>query len=254
MNRLSGKVAIITGANSGVGAATAKLFANEGAKVIIAARRAQKLAEIADEIAAAGGTAIAVTADVSKQADCEALVAAALENFGKVDILVNNAGVLDEGLKAIDKYEDTVFDHVFSINTKGAMSCIRAALPHLVAQKGGSIVNVDSVSAVNGGGGAVYVASKGAMLSVTKHTAMRGATHNVRCNAICPGSIATPMVANMAPETLDQDIFGPMLAHTDMSLPICMPEDVANTILFLASDESRAITGQVIVHDFGVNL
>ena len=253
MNRLEGKVAIVTGGNSGVGAATAMLFAKEGAKVVISARRQTQLEEVAGKIRAEGGEVLPVVCDISKHEDAKHLMAEAVKAYGKVDILVNNAGVLDEGLKAIDKVEDEVISRVVDINTKGTMFCIQEAVAQM-AGKGGSIVNVASVAGVMGCGGAAYVASKAAIVGVTRHTALRFAGQGIRCNVVCPGSIATPMTAGMSAENMDADMFGQMGKHSDLRVGVCMPDDVAHILLFLASDESRAITGQTIVSDFGSTL
>lgn len=254
MNRLEGKVAIITGGNSGVGEATAKKFAAEGAKVVISARREAQLQAVADEIIANGGEVLPVVSDISKPEDAERLVAAAVEKYGKVDILINNAGVLDSGLKAVDKFSEEDVNKVLDINTKGTMYMIREASKEMAKANYGSIVNVASVAGVMGCGGAAYVASKAAVLGVTRHTALRFAGTGVRCNAICPGTIVTPMVAGMNPANMDMDIFGQMMKHNDLKVSPCMPEDVANMLLFFASEESRAITGQTIVTDFGSTL
>lgn len=131
---------------------------------------------------------------------------------------------------------------------------MRAALAEMKKANSGSIVNVASVAGVLGCGGAAYVSSKAAIIGVTKHTALRFAGTGIRCNAVCPGSIATPMVAGMSADNMDGDMFGQMAKHADLRVPICMPDDVANILLFLASDESRAITGQAIVSDFGSTL
>ena len=253
MNRLEGKVAIVTGGNSGVGAATAAMFAREGAKVVISARRQAQLEEVAAKIRAEGGEVLPVVCDISKHEDAKRLVAETVKTYGKVDVLVNNAGVLDEGLKAIDKVEDDVITRVVDINTKGTMFCIQEAVAQM-AGKGGSIVNVASVAGVMGCGGAAYVASKAAIVGVTKHTALRFAGQGIRCNVVCPGSIATPMTAGMGADNMDADMFGQMGKHSDLRVGVCMPDDVANILLFLASDESRAITGQAIVSDFGSTL
>ena len=238
MGRLEGKVAIITGGNSGVGEQTAKRFAKEGAKVVITARRKEKLESVAADIEADGGTVLALQG----------------EHFGTLDILVNNAGVLDEGLLPIDKVADSEIDRIIDINTKGTMYFIRAALEIMLKNKSGSIVNVDSIAGLNGGGGAAYVASKAAGLGITKHTAMRCAKDGVRCNAICPGMIKTPMTAGQTMDSMDPDMMGAMAVHSDLRLPACSAEDVANSILFLASDESAPVTGQCIVLDYGANL
>ena len=158
MNRLKGKTAIITGGNSGVGAATALLFAKEGANVVISARRKNVLDEVAESIKGFGGSVLAVAKDISKDEDCKALVKAAIDTFGGVDILVNNAGVLDTGLAPIDRFDDAELQKIISVNQTGTMQCIRAALE--VMKEGASIVNVASVAGYNGGGGAAYVSDR----------------------------------------------------------------------------------------------
>ena len=132
MSRLEGKVAIITGGNSGVGAATAKLFAKEGAKVVITARREAKLEEVAAAIREDGGEVLPVVTDISKKGDADKLVAKVMEVYGKVDILVNNAGVLEEGLKPIDRFVEDELNYVFNINTKGTLYCTRAVLKDMI--------------------------------------------------------------------------------------------------------------------------
>ena len=254
MNRLEGKVAIITGGNSGVGAATAQKFAAEGAKVVITARRQAQLEEVAAKIREVGGEVLPIVSDISKAEDAKMVVAKTLEAFGKVDILINNAGVLDNGLKAIDSFTDDDMNKVIDINTKGTMCMTREVAVEMAKANYGSIVNVASVAGVMGCGGAAYVASKAAIVGLTRHTALRFAGTGVRCNSICPGTIVTPMVAGMNPANMDMNIFGQMMKHNDLKVAPCMPEDVANMLLFFASDESRAITGQSIVTDFGSTL
>ncbi|MBE5758851.1 MAG: SDR family oxidoreductase [Clostridiales bacterium] len=254
MGRLDGKVAIVTGGNSGVGAVTAELFAKEGAKVVISARRLPQLEEVAEKIRANGGEVLAVPTDVSKVEDVENLVNKTVEAYGKIDILVNNAGVLEEGLKPVDKFSDEDLEWVLGINTKGCLYCTRAVLREMVKTNSGSIINLDSVAGQFGTGGAAYVTSKAAVIGLTKHTAMRFAGTGIRCNSVNPSTIVTPMTMKQDPAKLDQDMFGQMRKHMNLSVPPCMPADVANILLFLASDESRAITGQVIVSDFGATL
>ncbi len=254
MGRLQGKVAVVTGGNSGVGAATALLFAKEGAKVVISARRQAQLEEVASKIREAGGEVLPVITDISKPEDARNLIEKTVEAFGKVDILINNAGVLEAGLKPIDRVEDADMNRIIDTNTKGTMYCVREASKKMLENGQGSIVNVASVAGVLGCGGAAYVASKAAIVGITKHTALRFAGTGVRCNAVCPSTIATPMVANMTPANMDPDMIGQMAKHADLKIQPCMPQDVANILLFLASDESRAITGQAIVSDFGSTL
>ncbi|MEG0894174.1 MAG: SDR family NAD(P)-dependent oxidoreductase [Oscillospiraceae bacterium] len=252
MKRLDGKVAIITGANSGVGAVTAQLFAAEGAKVVISARRVAPLEEVANKIKANGGEVLMVPTDISKPEDAKELIQKTVEAFGKIDILINNAGILDKDLNAVDRVDYEDLERVINTNEKGTIYCMSEALKKM--GEGASIVNIASVAGYNGGGGAAYVASKAAIIGITKHTAMRFAKEKVRCNVVCPGMIITPMASSLNRETMDQKMMGAMATHSDLSVSPCMPEDVANIALFLASDESKAITGQVLVTDFGANL
>ncbi|MDD7615990.1 MAG: SDR family NAD(P)-dependent oxidoreductase [bacterium] len=254
MGRLDGKVCIITGSNSGVGAAAAELFAKEGAKVVITARRQDKLDEEANKIRSMGGTVLAVKCDVSKEEEVIALVKKVVEEFGTVDVLLNNAGVLEAGLKPIDRCLAEDVDRVFSINTKGTIFCSRECAK-IMAEKGtGSIINLDSVAGQFGCGGAAYVTSKAAVIGLTKHTALRFAGKGIRCNSVCPSTIVTPMTMTTDPKTLDVDMMTQMSKHADLRVQPCMPDDVAKVCLFLASDDSRPITGQVIVCDYGSTL
>ena len=244
MYNLKEKTAVITGGNSGVGAATAMLFAKSGANVVISARRQAALDEVASKIKAEGGNVLTVLTDISKDEDCKNLMKATVDKFGGIDILVNNAGVLDTGLAPIDKFDDVEIQKLISINQVGTMQCIRAALEYM--QEGSSIVNVASVAA--------YVSTKSAIIGITKHTALLLADKYIRCNAICPGTIVTPMTMNMKPENLDMKMFGAMSKHADLKIKPCMAEDVANIIEFFASDNSKALTGQILVSDFGASL
>ena len=253
MKRLKGKTALITGGNSGVGEATAMLFAREGADVVITARRGEQLKIVAEKIKAGGGSVLAIRGDVSKPYDSEMRVSRTLETFGKLDILVNNAGVRDEGLRPVDKVTDSEIDRVVGINTKGVMYCTRAVLKDMLKNKKGVIINVASSAGLSGGGGAAYVASKAAILGITKHTAIRCAKSGVRCNALCPSMIKTPM-ADTTGEIMDSDMMESVMAHSDLTLPVCSAQDVANSILFFASDEAAPITGQCVALDYGSNL
>ena len=228
---------LITGTSQGIGKAIAALFLERGHTVIGIDRQQSTI--INPEYTHH-------TLDIR---DYEAL-----PEIKDVDILINNAGVLDEGLKAIDSFTDEDMNRVIDINTKGTMCMTREVSVEMAKTGYGSIVNVASVAGVMGCGGAAYVASKAAVIGVTRHTALRFAGTNIRCNAICPGTIVTPMVAGMSPANMDMNIFGQMMKHNDLKVQPCMPDDVANMLLFFASDESRAITGQSIVTDFGSTL
>lgn len=254
MNRLTDKVAIITGSNSGVGEEVAKQFVLEGAKVVICARRKEQLELAKKTLIEIGGDVLDVVCDISKE-DVKNLLNQTIAKYGKVDILVNNAGVLDHNLNSIDNFTNEDFDRVISINQKGTMLVTKEALVYMMKQNKGSIVNVASVAGVYGCGGAVYVASKGALIGLTKHTAMRFAGSEIRANAVCPGSIITPMTTSMDLKKVNMAMMGQMAKHADLKgCRPCMPKDVADVITFLASDESRALTGQIIVSDFGADL
>jgi NAD(P)-dependent dehydrogenase (short-subunit alcohol dehydrogenase family) len=254
MGRMNEKVVIVTGGNSGVGKAAALRLAKEGAKLVISARRADALEAAAEEIRAAGGEVTPVVCDISKPEDAKRLVETAVSTYGKLDVLVNNAGVLESGLKPIDRVEDEALEKVIAINEKGTIYCMREATQVMRDAGNGSIVNVASVAGVLGCGGAAYVATKAAIVGITRHTALRFAGQGVRCNAICPGTIVTPMTMASKADHLDPDMMGQMMKHSDLKVRPCMADDVANIILFFASDESAAITGQAIVSDFGASL
>ena len=190
------RTAVVTGGSRGIGRAVCVQLARQGCHVVVNYCHGEAAAqETAALCRAEGVDAVAVQADVSTAEGCKTLFDAAVNAFGRVDILVNNAGVLDTGLKAIDKYLDEDAEKVIAINEVGTMQCIRAALEYM--ETGASIVNVASVAGYNGGGGAVYVASKAAIIGITKHTAMLLANQYIRCNAVCPGNIATPMTLSL---------------------------------------------------------
>ena len=253
--KLEGKSVIITGGNSGVGKATAKLFAAQGAKLVIAARRAELLYEAAEEIKAAGGTVIAVPADVSKADEAQKVVDACVDAYGGIDVLVNSHGVqTQKNITFLDRCDDDTWEYVMDNNARGVFNMLRAALKKML-DNGGVIVNIASAAGVNGGGDGVYVASKGAVISMTKHVALAYAGKKIRCNAICPGSILTPMTEpNLRGEGLDFELIAEMNKHTEPSLGAATAEDIAENCLFFASDDAKNITGQVIVEDFGSSL
>ena len=256
MNRLENKAVVITGASSGVGKAAAKMMAAEGAKVALAARRAEALDEVVAEIIAAGGTAVAIPTDITNPDDVAAMVAKAEEAIGPMDAIVNCAGILEAGLPAIDKFKNEDLERIVTTNVYGTLYCMREASKVMLANgKGGSIINVASVAGLIGNGGAAYVASKGAIIAETRHAALRLNSDNIRVNAICPGSINTPM-NNGAQVVPDMDLIGQLMKHADLRRQpmICEPEHVAHLIVYLASDESAPVTGQNIVMDYGVNL
>ncbi len=246
--RLKDKVAVVTGAASGMGLAIAKLFVAEGAKVVAADWHDEAIAAAVAEI---GGSIVAVTADVSQQTEAEAMVDKAVSEFGRIDILVNNAGVMDLFQSVADVHNDT-WRRVLSVNLDGPMFAMRRAVPLMLAQGGGSIVNVSSVAGVGGGSaGAAYTSSKHALNGLTKSTAFQHAKQGLRCNAIASGGVTTNIMQSVDATKLDQaalERIGPYHAANPGMLE---PIDIANLVLFLASDESRYINGAIIPADMG---
>ncbi len=236
---LSGKVAIVTGASRGIGRAIALALAAQGAKVVASARNAEALAGLVEEIKGLGGEATAVAGDVAVEADAAKLVEEAVATYGQLDILVNNAGITRDGLLLRMKSED--WDAVLDTNLKGAFLCIRAAAKVMSKQRSGRIINMSSVVGEMGNAGqANYCASKAGLLGLTKSVAKELARRNVTVNAITPGFIVTDMTENMtdkAREAMTEQIPLGRLGESD---------DIANAVLFLASDQASYITGQVL--------
>lgn len=249
MGRLDGKVCIVTGASAGIGRATVTLFAQEGAKVIAAARREEPLKELVEECADFPGQVDYCITDVGDPEAVRALIKAAVEKFGKLDIAVNNAGVMDDNT-AIADMSDEMMEQVFRINTFGLMYCLREECKQFLAQgDGGVIVNICSVGATHQTAGVAYCASKGAVLSVTKNTAYMYKDNEIRCNALSPGGVVTDIPLVMPPA--DEFGFGRTSELLNFSGELAMPEDLADAILFLASDQSRYINGVELKCDGG---
>lgn len=239
---LSDKVAIVTGASRGIGRAIALALASQGAKVVASARNAEALAQLAEEIKAQGGDALAVVGDVALEDDANNLVKQAVEAYGQVDVFINNAGITRDGLLLRMKNDD--WDAVLDTNLKGAFLCTRAVAKVMSKQRSGRIINISSVVGEMGNAGqANYCASKAGLLGLTKSVARELARRNVTVNAITPGFITTEMTEDMTEKAQE--------AMTEQ-IPLGRPgsaEDVANAVIFLASDQSAYITGQVL----GVN-
>ena len=241
--RLDSKVAIITGAGSGIGKAIAQAFVREGASVVIAGRDGKKLELTATEIEP---QCMAVAADVSRAGDVQKLVRAAIEKFKRIDILVNNAAVLLPGTAEQLSEED--FDQTFAINVRGLWLLSRAVLPQMRAAGNGSIINIGSVLSTLGARNRVaYAASKGAVLAMTRAMALDHAAENIRVNCICPGIVETEMVAKF---NMDESARRQRLAMHPAGR-FGKPEDVAGLAVFLASDESAWITGTAQTVDGG---
>jgi NAD(P)-dependent dehydrogenase (short-subunit alcohol dehydrogenase family) len=245
---LSGKVAVVIGASAGIGAEIARLFARRGAAVVLVARRAELLAELAAEIEVAGGTALAVPGDVTDPACPERVLTATVERFGKVDILVNNAGIADH-LWGAARVSDELWDRVIEVNQTAPFRFAREALKHMTAQGFGNIINISSIGGVYSIAGAAYSASKIALIGLTKNIAVQYAGTSIRCNAVCPGPTLTGMLGDGEPE--DERMKEAVGRRVDMSVGPSETIDVANAVLFFAADESRYINGQYIVIDKG---
>lgn len=244
--RLEGKVAIITGGSSGIGRATAELFAKEGAKVVVADYNARAGQEVVQVIEDAGGDALFVEVDVSDAAQVQRMVQAALEAYGGVDILFNNAAVLIFGT-VLDTSEEA-WRRVMDINLTGVFLCSKAVIPHLIERGGGAIINMSSSTGAHDGNGnaAAYVTSKGGVTLLTRCMAIDHAKDNIRVNAIAPGPTDTPMLRGaMSPEQLAA------FATTFPMKRLGRPEELAHAALFLASDEASFVTGAVWAVDGG---
>jgi NAD(P)-dependent dehydrogenase (short-subunit alcohol dehydrogenase family) len=253
MDRLKDKVAIVTGGNSGIGEAIAETFAREGAKVVVASLGASCRDNIAKKLKEMGADYMMIPCDISKEEDVKTCFDKVIKKYKRVDIMINNAGVLENGLLPIDKFKVEDWEWVTRINTFGTMLCMKYASNIMLNQKSGSIVNISSIAGARGFGGSVYCSTKAAMLGLTRNSAMRFAGTGIRCNAICPGSVLTPMTTNTS-GNLDNDMYGAMENYGNLKVGICKPEDIANVALFLASDESSAITGQELIVDKGYSL
>jgi NAD(P)-dependent dehydrogenase (short-subunit alcohol dehydrogenase family) len=249
--QLPGKVAVITGGNTGIGQATAELFASEGAKVVIAARNAERgqAAVQAIDASAGGGAARFVPCDVRQAEDCQRVVATALEVFGRLDVLVNNAGIIARGRDvAGTELED--WDAVFAVNVRGAFLMSKYALPEMI-RTGGNVVNVASYYGLVGGPGlAAYCASKGALVQLTRVMALDHAGDGVRVNCVCPGTVHTPMMDRAWAEYGEgaQEIW----AAKHPIGRVAQPEEVAQAILYLASPAASFVTGAALVIDGGI--
>ncbi|MCS6925096.1 MAG: SDR family oxidoreductase [Candidatus Binatia bacterium] len=248
--RLAGKVALITGGASGIGEATAKLFAQEGAKVVIADVQTAKGKAVVTAIKAAGGEAAFIRANVAREGDAKRMVAFTVKRYGRLDILFNNAGV--ENPKPEVETSVAEWDRIMDVNVKGVFLGTKYAIPEMKKNGGGSIINTSSIFGLVGSPGfAAYHASKGAVRLLTKSTALAHAAENIRCNAICPGVIETPMFAEVLSAAPDPDRARAEWLATEPIGRFGRPDDIAYGALYLASDESSYVTGTELVIDGG---
>ena len=245
MGRLDGKVAIISGGARGQGEVEAKLFAQEGAKVVFGDILDDEGRQVEAAIRQAGGEATYVHLDVAQEADWQKAVATAVSTYGKLDILVNNAGILSRD--GIEETTKELWDTVMAVNATGVFLGTKHAIPEMRKAGGGSIVNISSISGMVALGGPAYNASKGAVRVFTKVTAVRHAEENIRCNSIHPGPVRTPMTESTYtnPDKLAERLRSMPLGRLGTS------EDIAYGVLYLASDEAAYMTGSELVIDGG---
>jgi NAD(P)-dependent dehydrogenase (short-subunit alcohol dehydrogenase family) len=252
MSMLSGKVALVTGSGAGIGRAAALKFAQEGAKVVISDVNAVGGNETVGLVKEKGGDAIFVTADVAKAADVEALIAKAVDSYGRLDCACNNAGIEGKIVPLVEQSEDN-FDRVMSINAKGTFFCLKYEIEHMLKNGGGAIVNLASVAGLIGFPGlSPYVASKHAINGLTKNAALEYAKQGIRVNSICPGGIETRMLDSLVTQAT-----GGRLGTREMMEPlhpigrIGMPSEVAELIVWLCSPRASFVTGANIPIDGG---
>lgn len=246
-SRLGSKVAIITGAGTGIGRACAIAFAREGAKLVLVGRRKAILESVAHEC---GNAPLVVSADISEQNDIERVVSETVARFGRIDVLLNNAGILHIG--TAEQITPEQWDETFRINVRGLWLLSRAVLPHFRNAGKGSIVNVASVLGVNGARfRAAYAASKGAVVLLTKCMAIDHGPENIRVNALCPSFIETDLTAAVLANASDPDAMRRERISVHPIGRLGRPEDTAGLAVFLASEESSWVTGAVYPVDGG---
>ncbi|NEU30906.1 SDR family oxidoreductase [bacterium LRH843] len=253
MGKLADKVAIITGAGSGMGQATALKMAKEGATVVIAERREEAAQETADKIKQIGGTCKIVIGDISDSKQVEQLVASTIDEYGQIDILVNNAGV-PMAATPIEEVSEELWDLQMNVNVKAAYLTSKNVIPHMKSRGKGSIVNISSIASKRVRPGlSAYIAAKGAINLFTKALAIELAGHGIRVNSINPGPAETPMLEKFY-ASMDADV-GRKIYEDSVPLGrLCQPEDIANMNVFLASDDASFITGAIYDVDGGRGL
>lgn len=257
-NRFVGQVALVTGGSSGIGRATALAFAREGASVVIVSRGEARGAAVLEEARSIGAPAEFVRADVSKASEVEAAIARTLSRFGRLDVAVNNAAGIDVGVfKPLADYDESEFDGHIAANLKSVWLCMKHEIAHMVAQGGGAIVNTSSVTGLGGAPhSAFYAAAKAAVIALSKTAALEYAPLRVRVNALVPGAFRTPMLDQVLEKMSPGD---PIVAEQRYNKRIPLgrigrPEEAADVVLWLCSDQATYVTGQAVVVDGGLTV
>ena len=249
--RLEGKVAVITGAASGMGQAMAELFSAEGAKIVAADWHQESLDPVVAAIKAAGGEIVGVQGNVALKADCERVIDTAVATYGGLDILCNNAGVMDQ-FQPVGDLSDDVYERVMSINLNGPVYLSRKAVPLMIARGGGSVIMTASAAGSGGGAaGAAYTISKHALIGLTRSTAYSYALQGIRCNAMACGGVETNIQQSIDPATVDQAGAARYGAYQALIPAFLKPIEIAQLALFLASDDSKHVNGAIIPIDGG---
>lgn len=253
MGLLDNKIAVITGANSGIGKKTAEMFAKEGATVVLAARRLEKLQEVEGEIRASGGEAFSIKGDVSVKEDCDNIIEEAIRKYGRIDILVNNAGMADKH-RPITRCDSEWWKEICRVNLDSVFYMMKAAIVYMEKQESGSIVNISSIGGVRANSGVAYSAAKTAVNALTQNVALQFVGKGIRVNSVCPGPTPTPLNTPEQLATFDREFAELCGEHMYMAAPEADVEDQANAILYFASDMAKSVTGQILVVDNGCTL
>ena len=250
MGQLAGQVALVTGAPGGVGSAIARLFAKEGAAVIVADIALERVAQMSAEIGVAGGVALGVVLDVTQASSCRQAVEDAVKHFGRLTTLVNSAGILRTG--HIDEMEERAWDEIMAVNVTGTFLATKYAVPAIKAAGGGAIVNLSSVSAFVGSESSfAYTATKGAVLSMTYGIAQELAPYHIRVNALCPGWVDAGFTHQALRTTEDPEQLRAVANRAHVLGRMAQPEEVAQAALFLVSSSASFITGSPLFVDGG---
>jgi len=248
--KLKDKVCVVTGASSGVGKEVALLFAKEGAKVVAVARRKERLLALEEESKNLPGEIVAFAGDLSVEETNSSMIDFAIEKFGTIDVLINNAGLMDN-FAPVDELDPALLDRLMKVDVYApALASKKAVQEFLKAKKAGSIVNIASIAGICGGkSGCAYTMAKHAVIGLTKNTAFNARLDNIRCNAICPGGIATEMASPEAFKNASTKGMQSVMLASAFKSRMADPKEIASVALFLASDDSSIVNGAIVTAD-----